>query len=264
MNAPVPLGLWLVALAAAGVVTITVVAVILSSGERPAARRAAALVLVWLAAVVALGSAGVFAATSTTVVPLIAAAIVVPIVAGVWLTGRPGSAQRLAGSLPLHRAVGVQVYRAAGVIFLIAWASGRMPALFALPAGIGDIAVGLGAPVVAARLRADADVDERTRRLAVAWNVLGITDLGVAVALGFFTSPSAFQLLSLGAPNTLITRMPFVLVPAFAVPLSIVLHVIALRRLRGAERAGPALAHAAAANEWELRFSPERRFSESR
>ena len=264
MNAPVPAGLWGVALAAAAFVTIAVIAVILSSSDRPAARRVTAAVVVWLAAVVALGGAGVFAAGATTLVPIIAAGIVVPIAAGAWLLTRPGSTRRLAGSIPLHRLVGVQVYRAAGVIFLIAWASGRMPAIFALPAGIGDIAVGLTAALVAARLHADAAVDERTRRVAVTWNVLGIADLVIAVALGFFTSPSAFQLLALGDPNALITRMPFVLVPAFAVPLSILLHVVALRRLRAAEHGVPAVKQAAASHDWEMRFSPERRFSESR
>ena len=242
MNVDVPLGLWLVALAATGVVTIIASAGVLSSPDRSAARTVTAVLVAWLAVDVALGAAGVFAASPTTWVPFIALGIAVPLVAGGVLLARPGAVQRFVDSIPLDRLIGVQVYRAAGVIFLIAWASGRMPAVFALPAGIGDIAVGLAGPLVAARVRSGLDAPEtaaRTRRLAISWNFLGIADLIVAVGLGFVSSPSHFQLLAADLPNALISRMPYVLIPTFAVPLSILLHVAALKRLRSTERVQP-------------------------
>ena len=239
MNVDVPLGLWLVALTATAVVTFIACAGVLSSPDRNAARMVTAALIVWLAVDVALGAAGVFAAGPTTWVPLIALGIAVPLVAGIVLTALPGAAQRFVDSIPLDRLIGVQVYRAAGVIFLIAWASGRMPAVFALPAGIGDVAVGLAAPFVAARVRSGVNAPEtaaRTRRLVISWSLLGIADLVVAVALGFLSSPSHFQLLAVDLPNALISRMPYVLIPTFAVPLSILLHVAALRRLAATER----------------------------
>jgi hypothetical protein len=71
--------------------------------------------------------------------------------------------------------VGAQLYRALGVIFLILYASGKLPGLFAWPAGVGDIFVGLTAPLVgAAYARAPRD----NGRLVWAWNVIGILDLG--------------------------------------------------------------------------------------
>ena len=242
MNVDVPLGLWLVALVATAAVTITACVGVLSSPERGAARTVIAVLLAWLAVDVVLGAAGVFAASPTTWVPFIALGIAVPLVAGIVLLARPGSVQHFVDSIPLDRLIGVQVYRAAGVIFLIAWAAGRMPGVFALPAGIGDIAVGVAAPFVAARVRSGLDAPEtaaRTRRLAISWNFLGIADLVVAVALGFLSSPSHFQLLASDLPNALISRMPYVLIPTFAVPLSILLHVAALRRLRATERVAP-------------------------
>lgn len=239
MNVDVPAGLWIVALVATAVVTVIVLAGVLSSPARSTARRLAAVLVLWLAVDVALGAAGAFAASPQTWVPFIALGIAVPIVVGVALLARPGAVQRFVDSLPLQRLIGVQVYRAAGVIFLIAWAAGRMPAAFALPAGIGDIAVGLAAPLVAARVRSGLDGAgaAQTRRVATLWNVLGIADLVVAVALGFLTSPSHFQLLASDLPNALITRLPYVLIPTFAVPLSILLHIAALQRLRSPERA---------------------------
>lgn len=237
MNVDVPGGLWFVALVATAVVAIIALAGVLSSPERSTARWVTAVLVLWLGIDVALGALGVFAASPETWVPFIALGIAVPIVASVLLLARPGAVRRFGDSIPLHRLIGVQVYRAAGIIFLIAWASGRMPAAFALPAGIGDIAIGPAAPFVAARVRSGLDGADaaRARRVAITWNVLGIADLVVAVALGFFTSPSHFQLLASDLPNALITRMPYVLIPTFAVPLSILLHIAALRRLRAIE-----------------------------
>jgi hypothetical protein len=89
--------------------------------------------------------------------------------------------------------VGVQLYRALGVIFLILYATDKMPALFAWPAGAGDVTVGLLAPVVALAYARDP---RRNAGLVTAWNVLGILDLVVAVTTGFITSPSALLVAS--------------------------------------------------------------------
>jgi len=75
-------------------------------------------------------------------------------------------------------------------------------------------------------------------RRVLAWNVFGLLDLVVAVAMGFLTSPSPFQLLSLDAPNQLITAFPLVTVPVFAVPLSVLLHLASLAKLRAASSRG--------------------------
>jgi hypothetical protein len=66
----------------------------------------------------------------------------------------------------------------------------------------------------------------------LSWNVVGILDLVVAVATGFLSSPGPFQVLALENPNLLITTFPLVLVPLYAVPLSILLHLAALKRLK--------------------------------
>jgi len=54
--------------------------------------------------------------------------------------------------------------------------------------------------------------------------------------MGFMTSPSPLQLLSFEAPNELISAFPLVMVPVFAVPLSILLHLMSLMKLRRTSR----------------------------
>jgi hypothetical protein len=229
-----PIGLWL-AVGAAVVLAFGLVAVgawRVGSGEGRA--RVVAGLTAWLAAFLALGVAGAFAAADDRPVPIIAIGIVLPVLVGLWLL-RPGTAvSRFTDSIPLHSLIDVQLYRVVGGVFIVAWAIGRMPAIFALVAGLGDIAVGLAAPYVGARVERDP---QGARRLAIGWNIAGITDLVVAVALGAATSPTPLWPPLLGHPNPLISRLPFVLIPVFLVPLSILLHVVALRRLGRIEAA---------------------------
>ena len=115
-----------------------------------------------------------------------------------------------------------------GLIFLLLLGEGLLPAAFALPAGSGDVAVGLLAPLVAIAYARGANGREMLVR---AWNVLGLADLVVAVTTGFLTSPSSFQMLAFEAPNKLIAAFPLVMVPVFAVPLAVILHVASLAKL---------------------------------
>ncbi|MGI8800890.1 MAG: hypothetical protein ACR2KV_01780 [Solirubrobacteraceae bacterium] len=89
--------------------------------------------------------------------------------------------------------------------------------------------VGLAAPAVAFRLAKHGTPGARSS--AIVWCVLGLADLAIAVTCGFLTAPSAFEQLALDAPDAAITSYPFVLIPTFAVPVAIALHVYVLARL---------------------------------
>src|SRR6266704_1292623 len=88
----------------------------------------------------------------------------------------------------------------AGVVFLLYPALGHLPALFALPAGLGDIAAGIAAPLTARRLA------QGTGRRAAQWfNAFGITDLIVALTLGALTG---YQLLNVTPSSAPIGELP--------------------------------------------------------
>jgi hypothetical protein len=146
--------------------------------------------------------------------------------------------RRAIDAVPLQWLVGVQFYRVLGGLFLIAYARDEMPGEFALPAGIGDIAVGLTAVAVAYLVATRGA--QQTRTAVLAWCAFGIADLVVAVGTGFLSSPSILQQLALDDPNVAITRYPFVLIPTFLVPVSLLLHVYVIARLR--ERSAAATA----------------------
>jgi hypothetical protein len=130
--------------------------------------------------------------------------------------------------VPRQWVIAVQVYRVEGVIFLILYASNLLPGMFAVPAGAGDVAVGLLALAIGIDISGRQQIRSRTVSL---WNLFRIADLIVALATGFLTSPSTFQRCSFDHPNELISVFPLVLIPTFLVPLAIVLHIISLVQL---------------------------------
>lgn len=123
-------------------------------------------------------------------------------------------------------------FRVIGVSFLLYLALGYLPALFALPAGLGDMATGIAAPLVAWRLA------RGTGRRAAWWhNAFGITDLVVALTLGGLTG---FGLLNVTPSTAPISELPLALIPTAGIPLFLVLHFTVLSALRAPRTARPA------------------------
>ena len=122
----------------------------------------------------------------------------------------------------------LNLWRLVGIVFLVLMAQGQMPALWALPAGLGDVAVGVAAPWVARDVQTD-----RGRRRAVIFNLLGMADLVVAVGLGIMTSPGPAHVFHTQPTSEFATLFPLALVPAFLVPLAFTLHVVSLWQLLG-------------------------------
>ena len=80
-------------------------------------------------------------------IPTIQYGILIPILIGGLLISRSPRLARIIDAVPQHWLIGVQLYRALGVIFLILYGTGKLPGAFAWPAGLGDTLVGILAPV---------------------------------------------------------------------------------------------------------------------
>jgi hypothetical protein len=202
---------------------------------RKVARRAAPSIIVpaftflalWLVVAFELAARGFFVGSGRGSFPPIGWALA-PVVIGYlgYLTLR--TARTAIDQIPLQWMIGLQVYRALGVVFLVEWMLGALPGAFALPAGIGDVLIGLTAPFIAARVR---DGAPGAREAAIRWNVLGIADLVVAVTMGVLTTPGPLHLAALGPSNVGLIAFPLVLIPTIGVPFAILLHLIGLHRL---------------------------------
>ncbi|HMG64778.1 MAG TPA: hypothetical protein VK599_17685 [Streptosporangiaceae bacterium] len=115
------------------------------------------------------------------------------------------------------------LFRVEGVAFLVIMALGHLPPLFALPAGLGDIAAGIAAPLVARRLAQGTG-----RRAALWFNAFGMTDLVVALTLGAVTAYQLIHVTPSGAP---ISELPLAVVPTVGVPLLFAVHITSLSAL---------------------------------
>lgn len=189
------------------------------------------LVLIWWLAV-----DGVFRTRPGAGVPALPVAIFLPVLIGIPLLLRSRRVGALLDATPPSWLIGLQVYRVFGSAFLVGWAQGTVPGTFALPAGIGDVVVGLLALPVAVYLQSGASGGGTA---AIAWNLLGLLDFASAVSLGFLSTPGPFQLIVPNPPNTLLGTYPTVMIPAFAVPSSILIHALSLRQLRRLARMAP-------------------------
>jgi hypothetical protein len=184
----------------------------------------------WLAVAIYLGSLALSDPHSANPFPTSGLAIFGPVILGWILMFQSKTLQEIVHAVPQSWLIGVQFYRIMGVIFLILYAESLMPGTFAIPAGCGDIIIGLSAIAIAA-----IAPKNYAYRLVALWNGLGILDLVIAVGTGFLTAPSRYQIFSREAPNVLIGTFPLVMIPIYLVPLSILLHLASLSKLKSTQ-----------------------------
>lgn len=127
-----------------------------------------------------------------------------------------------ADSIPLRALVLLHVTRFVGFYFIWLYRRDELPYAFAIPGGLGDIAVATLALVVALAPFAPA-----TRlRVITIWNVVGTIDIALVVMTA--------ARLGVAAPSSMrvLTYLPLSLLPTLLVPLIIAMHLLIFARLR--------------------------------
>lgn len=151
------------------------------------------------------------------------AALTPIIVFSLWYAASAGFRQ-FALSLDPRLLTSAQAWRIIGFTFVLLEARGVLPAVFAWPAGYGDMAIGATAGFVAWKL-----ADPAHRNSFILWQLLGILDLINAVGVG----TTAFLISPQGPPMVPMTVLPLSLIPTFLVPLFFIFHVISIAQARG-------------------------------
>ncbi len=137
-----------------------------------------------------------------------------------WLLGnRAGVSQRLL--------IGLQLFRPLGMLFVLEHERGILPAIFAHPAGWGDLLAGIVAAYVLIKYHGKTIPAKAVITVAV----VGIADFTMAFTLGFLSSESPLQLFSHDHPNIVIDY-PTGLIPLFLVPYATVAHILSLAQLQ--------------------------------
>jgi hypothetical protein len=177
----------------------------------------------WLAVSAAIAGAGSYHTQLGNQPPWLPIAAIGALIALLAASRLPAVTRALSVSDAPSRLLLPHTFRVAGLAFLITMVLGHLPALFALPAGLGDIAVGIAAPFVARRLARGTG-----RRSALWFNALGIVDLVVALSLGGLTG---YQIIQVTPASDAISELPLALIPTATVPLLLALHVVSVLQL---------------------------------
>jgi hypothetical protein len=182
------------------------------------------LAVIWSAAINGFFKPGVSA------VPRVPLAQFVPVIIGAPILLLSRRIGQVLDAMPASWLIALQLVRVLGSGFLIGWAYGAVPGIFAWPAGIGDLLTGLFAVPVAIGL---ASGTKEARRAAVAWNIFGLADFVIAISIG---QAIAYHLIETGFASATGGLYPTVMIPAFGVPTAILLHAVSLRQLRRRNR----------------------------
>jgi hypothetical protein len=182
------------------------------------------LIAAWFAVIFSAAALGVFRNQANRVGAAVGLAALAPLAwFAVWFAASEGF-RKFALALDPRVLTGMQAFRVVGVIFVILEARGILPAVFAFPAGYGDIFIGLTAGFAAWKLANGAH-----RAGFIVWQTLGMADLVLAVGTGTLAG-----LISPGStPMVAMTVPPLSLIPTFLVPLFFILHVICIAQARG-------------------------------
>jgi hypothetical protein len=215
--------------------TTAVVVALVTLGLAQAARRAglprtlaasvAAGMCLWLAAAAALARSGVLADWTALpprwpLLPLIA--LVTFVALGMTRTFR-----RLLAELPPWQPVALQTFRVG--VELAFWrlhAEGLAPVQVTFEGRNFDGLVGLTAPVVAAAIA----MGWLGPRMAIVWNLFGLTMLVNAIGTVATSTPGPLHLNWPGEPFTAIAALPIIWIPALLAPVGIFLHFVSIRQ----------------------------------
>lgn len=182
----------------------------------------------WFGISSGMAAAGDFsAANGAFALPLLALSLLVPLAIGVAAILLVAPIRQLVSQRSVQPAViALHSFRAIeGSAFLLMAALGVLPGIFAIPAGAGDVIVGLAAFSVGRGLRAG-----RWGRVVV-WNLFGVLDLLNAAALGVVTQPGQLNLFHATPTSAWLLVEPLVVIPTFVVPFYLLLHFVSLRYL---------------------------------
>lgn len=185
---------------------------------------------VWLGVSAIVGANGYLTAGSSVLFRPILLSIAVPVAAFLTLYARSASFRAFILSRDIRFVTSLQQWRVVGFAFILLYAEGVLPGLFAWPAALGDVAIGLTTPLVLLALGRGKGF--ATSRKFVAWNVLGLLDFVVAGATATLASGAVPALLSVGPTSAPMEVWPLILFPSFIVPLFVFAHLTTLFQVR--------------------------------
>lgn len=187
---------------------------------------AALLLAVWFALAAMAGMSGIFAVGPEQLARPVLLAMLAPTALFLGAYAGSGEFRKYILTRDIRFITMMQLWRVVGFVFLPLYAYEVLPGLFAWPAGLGDIAIGLTAPLMAWTLMRRPNF--AASRGFIVWNLLGLLDFAVAGVTSTLASGAVPGLVSGPVTAAPMEVWPLILFPAFIVPLFMMLHLTVL------------------------------------
>ena len=186
--------------------------------------------LVWFVVALALALAGGFDAGPGEKPLAILAAILLPVAVFGLAYARIEAFRNWVLALDMRHLILLHSWRMIGMGFVFLYFHEQLPALFALPAGLGDAMAATGALWLGIALY-ESPASVTDQRIFM-WNFFGLVDFVVAVSMGVLTRTGEIFHISGAAGSEIMGVFPLALIPGFAVPFYVITHLIIFLQLR--------------------------------
>ena len=190
----------------------------------------AGLLLAWFAAAYVIGAERLLANEGAALLAPIAITATIPVAAFLAFYALSSRLRGFVLSQDIRTLTMLQHWRVIGFAFLPLTFFGVLPGLFAWPAGLGDVAIGLAAAFVVARIVRDPAW--ATSAGLVRFHLLGLLDFAVAIATAGLSAGAFPSLIADGITSAPLDVWPLNLFPSFLVPIFIILHLSVLLKVR--------------------------------
>lgn len=205
----------------------------------------ASILAIQFAIAYAIGSGGFLTNTQMTILPPIAITVFIPVALFLFAYAMSERFREFVLAQDIRTLTALQLWRVIGFIFLALYSFSILPGLFAWPAGLGDVSVGLVAALMIVKL--DKDPNYAYTNGFMRFQFFGMLDFVVALGTAALSSGAFPSLITNDLTSGALDVWPLNLFPSFIVPGFIILHLVVLLKVRHARRHSLASAKAALA-----------------
>lgn len=189
-----------------------------------------------------IGTNEVLANSAFSIIPPISITVAIPVALFLVSYGFSAGFRDFVLAQDIRMLTALQLWRVIGFVFLALYSFSILPALFAWPAGAGDVITGLAAAYVL--LKMDRDPQYVLSNGYLWFHAFGLLDFVVALGTAGLASGALAGLVTNGVTSAPMDVWPLNLFPSFIVPGFIILQIAALLKVRQMRRQHPhPLAH---------------------
>jgi hypothetical protein len=152
--------------------------------------------------------------------------MMIPLISLIWAWQKRADFRAFLDKIPTWVLISTQLYRVAGFLLLAGYLQDKLPFEVGFVNGLLDITVAILAIFLAWFAFKNPN---KGKGVIIAWNVLGFSDLMIALST---ISLSLFGVLSLSPEPAAMGMSPFSLIGLYQVPLALFIHLYLIARMR--------------------------------